>query len=211
MKNYEKLNYYCFNVKASDWYNENKVSFRRYIRFDNKLKLEDIQKKICSESKKMVLSQKDYPWFRIECNNDFKFVIENYCLDDFIRNNCINPRCINVLVDFPDGLGAGGCLGESITMEIRARENEHKQRPHVHVYKRRRFGVSIALWNFDVLCGEENWKKEFSSKERREILKTIQSYQKEFSSSYNDLQNGLVPENVFYTYQEEECCLKFKS
>lgn len=211
MKSYRRLNYYCFNVTASDWYSGNVVSFRRYLRLDDRLKLVDIQKIICSESKKLVASFKNHPWFKIKCNDEYRFVIGNYYLKDFVKNNRINPHCINVAVDFPDGLGAGGSLGDSITMEIRARESEHNGRPHVHVYKRKKLGVSIALWDFRVLCGEKNWEKEFSPKQRREVIKTLKTKQKEFSQFYNDLQNGIVPENVWYIYQGEEYCLKYKS
>lgn len=204
-------NHYCLDVKGLDWYSDKKVSFRLFINKSRKKKLKYIKRIVSKKAQKMLSSNIKYSWFRIEIKSENKYVIGNYHLDDLVRNNDLNPHCIRVLVDFPEGLGAAGSLGDTIKMEIRARETEHNNRPHIHIYKRKNRGVSIALWDFCVLCGKNNWQKEFSGKERREIIKTIKASRNEFINFYIELQKGYYPDSVCYRYQGEDYWLKCKA
>lgn len=210
MKEYNNLNNYCFNIKSVDCDSGKENSFRLYINNSRQIKMKDVKELIRKKAQKMISSRQTFAYISFECSFGYRFVIDNYFLEDFINNNSISRHCINVQAVFPYGMGAAGGLGQSIKLEIRARETEHQNRPHVHVYKRKNRGVSIALWNISVLCGEVNWEKEFSPKERREIIRTISSNKDEFAVFYTDLQKGLVPESVRYTYLGDEYWLKCK-
>ncbi|MBQ6841171.1 MAG: hypothetical protein IJO63_03560 [Bacilli bacterium] len=134
----------------------------------------------------------------------------DFSLKKFLEIHEIGDPYLLIYFNECVGGGNGAIINELANIRINPNESNHKELPHVHIYKTNyNQCVRIELNSFQKLKNDKyDLKDFFTKKEIDHILYILKKYQKKLIDFYNKIQNGEKPESFIIEYNKKTVWFK---
>ena len=148
--------------------------------------------------------------YRFYINGEYIEPNINYNLDKFLSNFNLKNKPIKMHYIIGVGGGNGAYIKELAHIRINTREPEHKNHPHVHIYKTdAKKSVSIDLNELKEHKQNKYRLSDFFNKtEIEKIYFILEKYRQDLIDFYMNVQKGIQPKTFIIDYDNEEYIFK---
>lgn len=156
--------------------------------FDKVVQTKDLEKTTCTRFCHFIARDK-----KIIAIDDFNLLL-------FLELNEIDFNSITINYCY-GGIGGSEYINDKLKFYIPSSEKNHLESPHIHISNcKGDNSVVLYLSSLDIRDGNENWNRHFTRKEKKNIMKCLKTYQKEFIEFYNELSKRNVPKPVEFRF-----------